>query len=73
MKAILEFTLPEETHEHQDALQGSEWKWAVSDLSNYLRNESKHVDHSAEEYRILDAVRERLFEILDDRGLNLYE
>ena len=73
MKAILEFTLPEESHEHQDALQGSEWKWAVSDLSDYLRNQIKHVDHSAEEYRILEAVQERISGILDDRGLNLYE
>jgi hypothetical protein len=72
MKAILEFTLPEESHEHQDALRGSEWKWAVDDIISYLRNETKHVDHSAEEYRILDAVRERMAEILKERGLELY-
>ena len=72
MKAILEFTIPEEQHEHQDALQGSIWKWAVDYIINYLRKESKHVDHSAEEYRILDAVRERLSEILEERGLELY-
>ena len=72
MKAILEFTLPEEQHEHQDALQGSEWKWAFDDVSNYLRNESKHVDHSAEEYRLLDAIRERMAETLKERGLELY-
>jgi len=72
MKAILEFTLPEEHHEHQDALQGSDWKRAVDDILNYTRNESKHVDHSIEEYRILDAVRERVAGILQERGLELY-
>jgi hypothetical protein len=73
MKAILEFTLPEESHEHQDALQGSEWKWALTEVADYLRNQIKHADNSAEEYRTFERVQERLFGILDDRGLNLYE
>ena len=72
MKAILEFTIPEEQHEHMDALQGSTWKWAVDDIINYLRKESKHVDHTVEEYKILDAARERVAEILKDRGLEMY-
>ena len=72
MKAILEFNLPEEQHEHQDALQGPEWKYAVSELSGYLRGQIKHADHTAEEYRMLEAVHERLYKILEDRGLDLY-
>ena len=73
MKAILEFTIPEEQHEHQDALQGSEWKWALTEVADYLRNQIKHADNSAEEYRTFERVQERLFGILDDRRLNLYE
>lgn len=72
MKATLEFKLPEEQHEHQDALRGSEWKWAVDDLFNYLRSEIKHVDHSAEEYNMLEAVRDKLSTILEDRDLRLW-
>lgn len=72
MKAILEFTLPEESHEHRDALQGSEWKWAMDDVLNYLRSEIKHVNHTAEEYRILETVREKVSGILEDRGLDLW-
>lgn len=72
MKAILEFTLPEEHHEHQDALRGSEWKWALSDLAGYLRNQIKHAENSAEEYQTFERVREQLFEILEERGLDLY-
>lgn len=72
MKATLEFDLPEEAELHRDALQGSEWRWAMDALASYLRNETKHGEHSAEEYRIYDAVRERLFQILDDHGLRLY-
>jgi hypothetical protein len=73
MKATLEFNLPQDDEALTDARKGSDWKWAVSDLSDYLRNQIKHVDHSAEEYRILEAVQERISGILDDRGLNLYE
>ena len=72
MKAILEFTLPEEQHEHQDALQGSEWKWAVDDLFNYLKSETKHATHSAEEYAVFDKVREKLAEILSERDLRVW-
>ena len=73
MKAILEFNLPEEQHEHQDALRGSEWKWAISDLVEYLRSQIKHGENSAEEYRTFERVRDRMTEILNDRGLNLWE
>ena len=72
MKAILEFTLPEENHEHQDALRGSEWKWALTEVADYLRNQIKHADNSAEEYRTFERVRDRLAEILDERELRLH-
>ena len=72
MKAILEFTLPEDTQEHQDALKGTDWKWAVDDLLDYLRNQIKHADNSAEEYRTFERVRDRLAEILDERELRLH-
>lgn len=72
MKATLEFDLPADSKEHQDALQGSDWKWALSELADYLRNQIKHADNSAEEYRTFERVQEQLFEILDGRGLDLY-
>jgi hypothetical protein len=69
MKATLEFNLPEDDDALTDARQGSDWKWAVDDLFNYLRSEIKHVDHTAEEYAVLDKVREKMSEILEERGL----
>lgn len=72
MKAILEFTLPEESHEHQDAIQGSQWKWALTEVVDYLRNQIKHADNSADEYRAFERTRERVSEILEERGLDLY-
>jgi hypothetical protein len=72
MKAKLEFDLPEEKEEHEDALKGSEWKWAMNDVVNYLRNETKHVDHTAEEYRILDVVWDKIIEVMQERDLRFY-
>ena len=36
MKATLKFNLPEETHEHQDALHGSEWKRALAEVAGWI-------------------------------------
>jgi hypothetical protein len=71
MKATLEFNLPEDDEALTDARQGSDWKWAMDELLNYLRSQIKHGDHTAEEYRTFERVRERVIEILDDRGLYL--
>jgi len=72
MKAILEFTIPEDFQEHQDALKGADWKWAISDLLDYLRNQIKNADNSADEYPTFEPVRDRLTEILDERELRLH-
>ncbi len=71
MKATLEFSLPEDDDALTDARQGSDWKWAVDDLFNYLRSQIKHGENSAEEYRTFERVRDRMVEILDDRGLKI--
>lgn len=72
MKAILEFNLPEDQEALQDAQKGSDWKFAVDDLFNYLRNETKHADHSDEEYAVFDKVREKMAEILEERDLRIW-
>lgn len=72
MKAILEFDLPVESEAHRDAVQGSDWRWAVQDIMDYLRANTKHVDHTADEYRVYEAVREEIVRVLADRGLELY-
>jgi hypothetical protein len=72
MKATLEFNLPEDDEALTDARKGSDWRWAVDDLFNYLRSEIKHADHTAEEYNILEVVREKMSEILEERDLRIW-
>ena len=73
MKATLEFTLPEEQHEHQDALRGYEWRAALTEVVDYLRNQIKHGENSADEFRAFERTRERISDILEEHGLDLYE
>jgi hemerythrin-like domain-containing protein len=72
MKGILEFKLPEEQEDFKLAQEGVMWKLVVSDLIDFLRNETKHKDHSAEEYAIFDMVLDRLYEEIKDRNLSMW-
>jgi hypothetical protein len=72
MKATIEFKLPEDEDAHLDALKGSDWKFAMDDLLNYLRTQIKHGDNSVEEYRTFERVRERVSDILEERGLRIH-
>lgn len=72
MKAILEFEMPVDAEAHHDAVHGSDWRWAIQELDDYFRNQIKHGENSADELRTFDRVRDRLTEILEDRGLSLY-
>ena len=60
MKAILEFDLPQETHNHHDALNGHKWRWACQDLREDIRNWLKHGHTFKTPDEALEAVREHL-------------
>ena len=62
MKVTLEFTLPEDAWEHQDALQGPAYHRALREIDDYLRNRLKHGTMSNEMRNELEAVRRLLLE-----------
>jgi hypothetical protein len=71
MKATLSFSLPEEKVDHLDALNGTQWKIAVNELDQLLRNWLKHgCPHSKVEAALGD-LRQRLHEDLQSRGLTM--
>lgn len=72
MKGILEFKLPEESEDFELAQQGLQWKCVVSELLDFLRSEVKYKDHTAEEYAMLDLIRDRIWEDLKDRNLSVW-
>jgi len=71
MKAVLEFNLPEEQEQYQIANRFMDWALAVKDIDDWFRNRLKYgqeFDSGSEE---LEKARQALFEILEDRGLDL--
>ena len=60
MKAILEFSLPDEAWEHQVALQAMAYYRALKEIDDYLRNRLKHGDPPPDVLEELEAVRRLL-------------
>lgn len=73
MKAILEFTLPEEQVEFDCAVDGVKWMSAMWELDQYLRNQLKYEAEQLPKDK-LNAIKEfriKLYEILTEEGLKL--
>lgn len=73
MKATLAFKLPEESDEHQTALDGWKWRQVVSDLAGHLRDRLKHEDLPEQIGIEIYHIRTQLLRDIEDRGLHLYE
>ena len=72
MKATMTFELPEEREEFETTVKALDWKFAMSDLDEYLRNELKYGAY------VLDAettenIRSKIYDILTDRNLKLHD
>ena len=73
MKAILEFTLPEEQVEFDCAVDGVKWMSAMWDLDQWLRNQLKYEAEQLSKDK-LNAIKEfriKLHEIINEEGLKL--
>lgn len=68
MRAYLSFNLPEETGEHQTALNGWKYRAVIDDLQNYLRQLYKYEDKTEVSIEVL---REKIVEI--ERDYDLFE
>lgn len=68
MKAIIEFSLPEEREEHEDALRGSEYKYKLDEIWNKVfRPRHKHMYNDAELNKLLESDEaNRLMDILEE-------
>lgn len=72
MKAILEFSLPEEQEEHQLALDGGKYLCVLQALDNDLRGRIKHGEYPETTKDIYDEVRSLLCDYADEEGVDLH-
>ena len=73
MKAILEFNLPEDQIDFEDASNGQKWSLSMWELDQWLRSQTKHPPEGMSEdtWKALDDTREKLYEILNENALKL--
>jgi hypothetical protein len=69
MKAILEFSLPEEADEHLTAVKAGDWQMALWDVDQKLREIVKHGEDD-KQADWAQELRDYIYEQLNDRGLN---
>ncbi len=67
-KATLEFNLPEEQSEWRVTDRAMDWALSMWDLDQWARNLIKHYD--TDQYS-LSLLREKIYEILEERGISL--
>ena len=70
MEATLKFNLPEETEEFNTAVNASNYKNALWELNQYLRNESKwSSDENKSE--IAQIIRDELYRLMSENNVIL--
>ena len=74
MKAILEFSLPEDQPEFNNAIKGGDWKHVCWQIDQYLRKRIKYDESlSEEQLRVYEGVREELYGFMVENKVDLYE
>ena len=74
MKAILEFNLPEDQPEFNNAIKGGDWKHVCWQMDHYLRKEIKYNNSlSVEQLSAYEGVRDELYGFMSENNVDLYE
>jgi hypothetical protein len=74
MKATLEFNLPEDQPEFNNAIKGGNWKNVCWDIDQYLRKHIKYDESlSEEQLRVYEGIREELYSFMIENKVDLYE
>ena len=74
MKSYLVFKLPEDAVEFKTACDGSKLYSVIWEMTEYLRSQLKYnTDLSEEAQKTLDSVKEKLYSILEDQGINIHD
>lgn len=71
MKLTLEYTLPEENQDYEVAMNGSKYLGVLQELDNYLRSQLKYTQLTDEQFLVTEAIRSKLYELLNDTGVTI--
>ena len=71
MKAKLTFNLPDDQHDFDLAVQSGKMYSALWDISQELRKLWKYEELSEEEWNMVERIRNKFYEILDENQIKL--
>jgi hypothetical protein len=72
MKAKLTFNLPDDQHDWDNAVNANAMYLSLWDLSQELRSMWKYQQYKTEEeYAIVETIRDKFYEILQENNVNL--
>jgi hypothetical protein len=71
MKAKLTFNLPEDQAEFDFAVQGGNMYSALHEISQELRTLWKYEELSEQEWNMVERIRDKFYDILDDHQIKL--
>ena len=71
MKATIEFNLPDEDAEFYCATKGQAMLNALWEINTELRTLWKYEELNDEEWKIVERIREKFFDILQENEINL--
>jgi len=65
MKVTIEFNLPDDEYEYRNSVKANEMYNALWDIKQELRNALKYGDLKEYEYKTMESIQDRFFEILN--------
>ena len=71
MKATIEYNLPEDQFEFDNAVKSMKMWHALTEIKDELRRIYKYEDLKENEFEIVERIREKFFEILQENEINL--
>ena len=71
MKATIEYNLPEEQFEFDCATKSLKMWSALDEINQELRLIWKYEDLKENQFEMVERIREKIFEILNDNEINL--
>ena len=71
MKATIEYNLPEDQFEFDNAVKSMKMWHALNEIKDELRRIYKYEDLKENDFEMVERIREKLFEILQENEINL--
>ena len=71
MKAIIEYNLPDDQFEFDNAVKSMKMFFALTEIKDELRSIWKYEELKENQFEMVERIREKFFEILQENEINL--